>query len=421
MEMDPGELRAFIKEHRDKVKSSNLPLRDIRVIDLGAVVAAPFAAAMLGDFGAEVIKIEPRETPDAIRFWNIVDQKYQPYWLVHSRNKLPITLNLKHPKGQEVLRQLVKNSDVLLENMRPRTLDRLGFSAAELWKLNPGLVIGRISGYGQTGPYSSRPGFGTLAESMSGYAHLNTHPGHPPTLPPMPLADMLTGIHLAFGVMVALRGQKRGVSGGEEIDLSLYEPLLSFLSPEYLVYILSGEIPQPFGNEQPFAVPRNNYQAKDGKWVALSGTAQAPFERIMDLVGHSELKTQPGFRNNAERISPESRKVLNKVIGDWIRSKSREEVIQECEKAGVTMGPVYNMEDISRDPHVKERGTIHEVSDPVTGKTLSFPTGPIRLRKTPACIQYPGLPMGAANEYVLQDLLGYRSEEVDQMKEEKVI
>ena len=419
--MDPAELRAFIKEHRDKVQSTNLPLRDIRVIDLGAVVAAPFAAAMLGDFGAEVIKIEPRDTPDAIRFWNIVEEKYQPYWMVHSRNKLPITLNLKHPKGQEVLRQLVKGSDVLLENMRPRTLDRLGFSSAELWKLNPGLVIGRISGYGQTGPYSSRPGFGTLAESMSGFAHLNTHPGHPPTLPPMPLADMLTGIHLAFGVMVALRGQKRGVSGGEEIDLSLYEPLLSFLSPEYLVYILSGEIPQPFGNEQPFAVPRNNYQAKDGKWVALSGTAQAPFERIMDLVGHSELKTQPGFRNNAERISPESRKVLNKVIGDWIRSKSREEVIKECEKAGVTMGPVYNMEDISKDPHVKDRATIYEVLDPVTGKTLSFPAGPIRLRKTPACIQYPGLPMGAANDYVLQNLLGYTAEEVAKMKEEKVI
>jgi crotonobetainyl-CoA:carnitine CoA-transferase CaiB-like acyl-CoA transferase len=237
----------------------------------------------------------------------------------------------------------------------------------------------------------------------------------------MPLADMLTGIHLAFGVMVALRGQKRGVSGGEEIDLSLYEPLLSFLSPEYLVYALSGEIPQPFGNEQPFAVPRNNYQARDGKWVALSGTSQAPFERIMDLVGHSELKTQPGFRNNAERISPESRKVLNQVIGDWIRSKNRDEVLKECEKTGVTMGPVYNMEDISKDPHVRERGTLCELRDPVTGRPLSFPASPIRLRKTPPRIQYPGLPMGGANDYVLQDLLGYPAAEVARMKEEKVI
>jgi crotonobetainyl-CoA:carnitine CoA-transferase CaiB-like acyl-CoA transferase len=419
--MDSSELRAFIKEQRERVQGTNLPLKDIRVLDLGAVVAAPFAAAMLGDFGAEVIKIEPREVPDAIRFWNIVEGQYQPYWMVHSRNKLPMTLNLKHPKGQEVLRKLVKNSDVLVENMRPRTLDRLGFSAQELWKLNPGLVIGRISGYGQTGPYSARPGFGTLAESMSGFAYLNTHPGHVPTLPPMPLADMLTGVHLAFGVMIALRKQKRGVSGGEEIDLSLYEPLLSFLAPEYLRYTLSGEIPQPAGNEQPFAVPRNNYQSKDGRWVALSATAQAPFERIMDLIGHPELKTRPGFRNNAERISPESRKVLNTVIGDWIGSKTRDEVIEACEKTGVTMGPVYNMEDVSKDPHVKERGTMGEVLDPVTGRTVSFPATPIRLRKTPASIQHPGLPMGAANEYVLQNLLGYPDEEVARMKEERVI
>ncbi len=419
--MDPAEMRAFIQEHRKKVQSSNLPLKDMRVLDLGAVVAAPFAAAILGDFGAEVIKIEPREVPDAIRLWNVVEEKYQPYWMVHARNKLPITLNLKHPKGQEVLRQLVKNSDVLVENMRPRTLDRLGFSAAELWKLNPGLVIGRISGYGQTGPYSARPGFGTLAESMSGFAHLNTNPGQMPMLPPLPLADMLTGVHLALGIMIALRRQKRGVTGGEEIDLSLYEPLLSFLAPEYLFYTLSGQIPEPTGNEAAFAAPRNNYQAKDGKWVALSGTAQAPFERIMDIVGHPELKTKPGFRTNAERIAPESRKVLNTVIGDWVRSKNQKEVIEECEKAGVTIGPVYNMEDISKDPHVKERGTLCEVKDPVSGKTVSFPAAPIRLQNTPACIQHPGLPMGAANEYVLQDLLGYPAEEVGKMKEEKVI
>jgi len=152
--MDPAEMRAFIQDHRKKVQNSNLPLKDIRVLDLGAVVAAPFAAAILGDFVDVVIKIQPSEVPDAIRLWNVVEKKYQPYWMVHARNKLPITLNLKHPKGQEVLRQLVKNSDVLVENMRPRPLDRLGFSAPELWKLNPGRVIGRSSGYGQTGPYS---------------------------------------------------------------------------------------------------------------------------------------------------------------------------------------------------------------------------------------------------------------------------
>lgn len=419
--MDDGKMRNFIQEQRKRVENSKLALKDIRVIDLGAVVAAPFVGTLLGDFGAEVIKIEPRDVPDAVRFWSVVEGKYQPYWLVYSRNKLPITLNLKHPKGQKVMRQLVERADVLVENMRPGTLDRLGFSAQELWKINKGLVIGRISGYGQTGPYSAKPGFGTLAESMSGFSHLNTHPGQPPTSPPLPLADMVTGLHLALGVMIALRHQKRGVEGGQEIDLSLYEPLLGLLGPEYLYYSLSGEIPQPMGNEAAFAAPRNNFQTRDGKWVALSGSAQAPFERMMDLVGHSELKTKVGFRNNRERVQVESRKVLNQVIGDWIRSKTRQEVIEECEKAGVTIGPVYNMEEISQDPHVKERGTLRTVQEPVSGKALSFPANPIRLQMAPPEVQFPGLPMGAANEYVLEDLLGYSAEEVAQMKSEGAI
>jgi crotonobetainyl-CoA:carnitine CoA-transferase CaiB-like acyl-CoA transferase len=419
--MDSEKMKTFLREKRKQVANSKLPLKDIRVIDLGAVVAAPWAATMLGDFGAEVIKIEPRDVPDAIRFWCVVEGKFQPYWLADSRNKLPITLNLKHPQGQKILRQLVEKSDVLVENMRPGTLDRLGFPSKELWKINKGLVIGRISGYGQTGPYSAKPGFGTLAENFSGFAYLNTHPGQPPTSPPLPLADMVTGLHLALGIMIALRGQKRGVEGGQEIELSLYEPLLGLLAPEYLYYTLSGIIPQPMGNEAIFAAPRNSYQTRDGKWVALSGSAQAPFERMMDLVGHSELKTKPGFRNNNERVQMESRKILNQVIGDWIRTKTQEEVIKECEKAGVTIGPVYNMEEISRDPHVKERGTLREVQEPVSGKTISFPFNPIRLLANPPDIQFPGLPMGAANEYVLQELLGYRPEEVAKIKAEGVI
>jgi crotonobetainyl-CoA:carnitine CoA-transferase CaiB-like acyl-CoA transferase len=351
----------------------------------------------------------------------VVEDKYQPYWLFNSRNKLPITLNLKHPKGQKIMRQLVERADVLVENMRPGTLDRLGFSAMELWKINKGLVIGRISGYGQTGPYAAKPGFGTLAESMSGFAYLNTHPGQPPTSPPLPLADMLTGVHLALGIMVALRTQKRGIEGGQEIDLSLYEPLLGLLGPEFLYYSLSGDIPEPMGNEAAFAAPRNNFQTREGKWVALSGSAQAPFERMMDLVGHSELKTKPGFRNNRERVQPESRKVLNQVIGDWIRSKTREEVIAECEKAGVTIGPVYNMEEIFKDPHVKERGTLCAVPEPVTGKTLLFPGNPIRMPPISPEVRFPGLPMGAAIEFILEDLLGYSAEEVAQMKTEGVV
>lgn len=419
--MDKQQLNQFIREQRQKIQHADLPLKDIRIIDLGSVVAAPFAATLLGDFGAEVIKIEPPDVPDAIRFWDIVNEKFQPFWLVASRNKFPITLNLKHPQGQKIFCQLVERADVLYENMRPGTLDRLGFSAAKLWEINKGLIIGRISGYGQTGPYAHKPGFGTLAEAMSGFTYQNAHPGGPPTNPPLPLADMLAGTHLALGTLIALRHQKRGEYGGQELDLSLYEPLLSFMGPQYLIYNLTGKAPEPMGNESHFTAPRNSFQTKEGKWVALSASAQAPFERMMDLIGHPELKTKPGFRNNQERIQKESRQVLNKLIGEWISQRTLAEVIEECEKAGVTIGPVYSMEDIAKDPHIQARGSIASVFDPVTGRTISFPEISIRLLKTPGKIRFPGLPMGSANEVIYQDLLGYAPAEIAEMKNKGVI
>ncbi len=418
--MDLIKIRDYIREQRKKTEKSNMPLKSIRVIDLGAVVAAPFAATLLGDFGAEVIKIEPPDVPDAIRYWARVD-KYEPFWLVASRNKLPITLNLKHPGAKKIFSQLVERSDVLFENMRPGTLDRLGFPAEKLWQMNKGLIIGRISGYGQTGPYRANPGFGTLAEGMSGYTHMNAHPGGPPTNPPMPLADMIAGTHLALGAMVALRDQKRGEKGGQELDVSLYEPLLGYLGSHFLIYSLSGKSPEPMGNESNFTVPRNSFQTKEGKWVALSASSQAPFERMMDLVGHSELKTSPGFRNNQERLQNESRAVLNQIIGDWIRSRTLKEVLAECERTGVTIGPIYAMEDIAHDPHVKERGSLASVFDPATGEKISFPDIPIRLLQSPGQIRFPGLPMGAANEIVLGDLLGYSPEEISGLKTQGAI
>jgi crotonobetainyl-CoA:carnitine CoA-transferase CaiB-like acyl-CoA transferase len=419
--MDPVKLRNFIREQRKKVESSKMPLKDIRVIDLGAVVAAPYAATLLGDFGAEVIKIEPPGVPDAIRFWAVVEGKYQPVWLVASRNKLPITLNLKHPQGQKLFAQMVERSDVLFENMRPGTLDRLGFSAEKLWQVNKGLVISRISGYGQTGPYSPKAGFGTLAEAMSGFTRQNAHPGGPPTNPPLALADMTAGVHLALGTIIALRGQKRGEKGGQEIDMSLYEPLFSFMGPEFMRYHLSGEIAEPMGNESNFTAPRNSFQTKEGKWVALSASSQAPYERMMDLIGHPELKTAEGFRDNQERLQKESRKVLNRGIGEWIKSRTLKEVVDECEKAGVTIGPVYSMEDIANDPHVKERGSIVQVFDPDSERTISFPEIPIRLLHTPGAVRFHGLPMGSANEVIYQDLLGYSPQEIEGMKAKGVI
>ncbi len=414
--MDGTDLRNFIRERRRGAAQSGLPLRDIRIIDLGSVVAGPFGATLLGDYGAEVIKIEPPNVPDAIRYWGVIEEQYQPFWLLASRNKLPITLNLKHPQGQQIFTRLAGCSDVLIENMRPGTLDRLGFPAAKLLEINRGLVIGRISGYGQTGPYASKPGFGTLAEAMSGFTYMNAQPGAPPTNPPLALADMIAGVHLALGVMIALREQKRGERGGQELDVSLYEPLFGFMGGDFLIHALSGIAPQPVGNESNYVAPRNSYRTKDEKWVALSASSQAPFERLMDLIGRPELKQAPGFRNNQERIQKASRDVLNRIIGDWITARPLHEVLEACEKAGVTIGPVYSMQDIAQDPHYRVRGSITSIFDPASERNIPFPETPIRLSATPGEIRFPGLPMGAANEVVLEDLLGYTPEEIADLK-----
>jgi crotonobetainyl-CoA:carnitine CoA-transferase CaiB-like acyl-CoA transferase len=328
---------------------------------------------------------------------------------------------LKHPKGREILARLLAESDVLLENMRPGTLDRLGFPAAALWEINPGLIIGRISGYGQTGPSAAKPGFGTLAEAMSGFTYRNAQPGGPPTNPPLALADMIAGVHLALGVVIALRDQKRGERGGQELDLSLYEPLFGFMGGDFLTYVLSGALVEPMGNESHFSSPRNSFRTQDGKWVALSASSQAPFERLMDLVGRPDLKEAPGFRNNHERTRPESRAVLNRVIGNWIAARPLRDVVEECEQAGVTIGPVYSMKEIARDPHYRERGSITTVFDPAAEQEIPFPEVPIRFSGTPGKVHFPGLPLGAATEVVLEDILGYGPQEIAALRHEGAI
>ncbi|MFC1864202.1 CaiB/BaiF CoA transferase family protein [Chloroflexota bacterium] len=415
------ELNDFIRHQRVYREGRELPLKDIRVIDLGTVVAAPFAATLLGDFGAEVIKVENPDLPDAIRAWGVLEGGFHPWWLVVSRNKLPITLNLRTTEGKDILAELIKNSDVLVENFRRGVLDRLGFPTERLFELNKGLIIGRISGYGQTGPYSSRPGFGTLAEGFSGFTHLNAQPGNPPLSPPLPLADMIAGLHLAFAIMVALRSARKGEYGGQEIDASLYEPLLGMLGSIFLDYSLTGEIPRPWGSEMSYTAPRNNYQTKEGRWLALSASAQVPFERLMDAIGKPEYKTDPRFRTNEARIKEENRKELNRAISEWFSKMTLNEALEACEKDQITAGVIADMRDIAEDPHVQERKTLVNVNDPSTGKTLRMPDVPIRLLNSPGEIRFPGLPFGAANEVIYQDLLGYSSAQLEELRSKKVI
>ncbi|MBW1710612.1 MAG: CoA transferase [Deltaproteobacteria bacterium] len=414
-------MNKFIREQRSAARTGPLPLHDIRVIDLATVVAAPFAATLMSDFGAEVIKAESPNAPDALRRWGVLEEGIQPFWSVFARNKLPITINLKSPEGKEIFFRLVEKSDVLIENMRPGTMERLGFDMDKLLALNPGLIIGRISGYGQTGPYSSKPGFGTLAEGFSGFTYLNAQPGGVPINAPLALADFIVGMHLAFAIMMALRGQERGVKGGDVIDMSLYEPLFGLFGADFLSYALTGEVPEPQGSELSYVAPRNNYLTKDGRWVALSGATQKPFERLMEIAGHPEMNDDPRYKTNEERIKEENRKVINRVISEWVGKNNLEELLDICDRSGITVGPVANMKDIFKDVHYKERESYVDIEDPITKIPLKIPNAPFRFLKSPGKIRFPGLPHGSANEVILRDLLDYSSEEVEKLKKAAAI
>lgn len=416
------DLSQFIAAQRGEPATAGLPLAGVRVIDMATVMAAPYAATLLGDYGAEVVKVENPSGPDAIRGWGVVEDKgIAPFWSVVGRNKFPITLNLKEAEGRRVLVDLVRQADVLIENMRPGAMEKLGIGRDELMRANPGLIVGTVSGFGQTGPYANRPGFGTLAEAFSGFTFLNAQPDGPPTNAPMALADYISGVHLAFAVMIALRGQERGRRGAQVIDIALYEPLFCMLGPDFLQCQLTGEVPQPKGNELSYVVPRNNYRTRDGKWVAMSCAAQKPFERLMDCVGHPEMNADPRFRTNEERTKEPNRRVINQVVSDWVGSRDLDDVIAVCEELGITIGPIASLRDVAENVHCRERGSTVEVDDPATGRRLRIPNVPFRLLGTPGRIRFPGLPLGAANDVIYRDLLGYPAELIRAMRERGTI
>ena len=417
-----NDLDLFIKQQLAPDSFDGLPLAGTRIIDMATVMAAPYAATLLGDYGAEVIKIENPANPDAIRTWGVVEEKgIHPFWAVFGRNKFPVTLNLKTPAAKDLFIELIQTADVLIENMRPGVMKKLGIGTDELLQINPGLIIGTVSGYGQSGPYAGRPGFGTLAEGFSGFTYLNAQPDGPPTNAPLALADFITGVHLAVAVLIALRKQKRGESGGQQIDISLYEPLFSLLGADFLTHCLTAEIPQPKGNELSYVVPRNNYRTRDGRWVTLSGASQKPFERLMESVGHPEMNADPRFKSNQERVKEPNRRVINQVISEWIGQRDLNDVIATCERLGITVGPIAHMGDIAADPQFNERGSILSIEDPVTGEMLKLPNLPFRLLGSPGQIRFPGLPVGSANDAVFGTLLGYSRDRIAEFRENSII
>jgi crotonobetainyl-CoA:carnitine CoA-transferase CaiB-like acyl-CoA transferase len=393
-----------------------LPLEGIRVVDAASLFAGPVIATMLGDFGADVIKVE-HPTGDNLRKLGWQKDGVSLWWALIARNKRSVTLKLSDPKGAEAMKRLLATADVFVENFRTGTLEKWGLGWEVLHELNPRLVMVRTTGFGQTGPYARRPGFGTLAESMSGYAHITGFPDGPPTLPPFALGDSVAALTGAFAAMAALWWREHGGTG-QAIDLSIYEPLFWILGPQASVYDQLGIVQNRTGNRAPFTAPRNAYQARDGRWLGLSGSSQSIAERVMRLVGRPELIDEPWFADHDGRLQHQDE--LDEAIGAWIAERDSDEVVRAFEEQSAAIAPVLSIADIFEDPQFIARDTITTVEHPVLGP-LKMQNVITRLGATPGQIRSCGPDLGAHNQEVLGGELGFDQGELDELADSGVI
>lgn len=370
------------------------PLDGIRVLDIATMAAAPWAAAYLAEFGADVIKVEFPKTGDHQRKWGTPVKGEGLFWKSIGRNKRSITLNLGKPAGAAIFLQLAETADVIIENFRPGTLERWGLSPEVLLARNPRLVLLRVSGFGQDGPYRERPGFGTLAESLTGFAYLTGQPDGPPTLPNMPLADGLAGVTGAYAVMLALYHRDAQGGSGQVIDVSLCEPLLRLLEPTLMDYDQLGVARGRIGNGSDHVAPRNTYQCGDDRWLALSASAPTIFDRLMRAMERPELITDPRFRSNPIRL--EHREELDAIIGAWMRERTRDEALVALEAAEVAAAPINDVPDIFADPQFQARESMTTVEDPDLGPMRLVNVVP-RLSATPGRITSTGPHLGQHN------------------------
>ncbi|MGW7280094.1 CaiB/BaiF CoA transferase family protein [Streptomyces sp. NPDC054844] len=392
------------------------PLTGLRVLDLATLFAGPLAATMLGDFGAEVVKVEHPDRPDPSRGHGPSKDGIGLWWKLLGRNKRTITLDLSKPAGRTTLLRLAATADVVIENFRPGTLEKWDLGWDELSAVNPRLVLTRVTGFGQFGPYARRPGFGTLAEAMSGFAAMTGEPDAPPTLPPFGLADSIAALATAYAVMTALAAREH-TGEGQVVDMAIIEPILTVLGPQPTWYDQLGHVQPRTGNRSQNNAPRNTYRTADGTWVAVSTSAQSVAERVMRLVGRPELIDEPWFGSGAERARHSD--VLDAAVGDWIARHSRADVLAAFEKAEAAVAPVQDVRDVMADPQYQALDTVTTVDDPELGP-LRMQNVLFRLSATPGAIRWAGRPHGADTEEVLTEL-GLTPADVKELREEGVV
>ncbi|MFN4328713.1 MAG: CaiB/BaiF CoA transferase family protein [Limnobacter sp.] len=392
------------------------PLQGLRVVELGTLIAGPFASRMMAEFGAEVIKVETPGSGDPIRKWRVLHEGNSLWWAVQARNKKSITLNLKAPEGQAVLRQLLASADFLIENFRPGQLEKWGLSPADLQALNPRLIVVRLSGYGQTGPYKDRPGFGAIAESIGGMRYLSGDVDRPPVRVGISIGDSLAGLHAVIGALMALQHRHR-TGQGQVVDVALYESVFNMMESLLPEYDFAGVVRQRSGASLPGIVPSNTYTCGDGGYIVIGGNGDAIFKRLMTAIGREDMANHPGMATNDGRVQHTA--LIDETIAQWCQSRPIDEAVAVLEEADVPVSKIYSIADIVKDPQFQARGMIEE--HPFAGgRSLKVPGVVPKLSDSPGGTRWLGPELGAHTDEVLAGL-GYDAATIAQYHTQGVV
>ncbi|MDB6050240.1 MAG: caiB [Pseudomonas sp.] len=393
------------------------PLSGIRVIEIGTLIAAPFAARLMAEFGAEVIKIESMGQGDPLRKWRKLHEGTSLWWYLQSRNKKSLALNLKSPEGIAIVKQLAESTDVLIENLRPGALEKLGLGWDVLHAINPKLTLVRISGYGQTGPYRDRPGFGAIGEAMGGIRYTTGTPGAPPARVGVSLGDSLASMHAVMGALMSLLRVKTGQGDGQIVDVSLAESVFNVMESLVPEYDMMGHVRERSGGALPGIAPSNTYPTADGAYVVIAGNSDPIFKRLMQVIGRADLAEKPEFAHNDGRASQSN--MLDDAISAWTQSQPIDAVLQALETAEVPAGRIYSVADIVADPHYQARGMILDAELP-GGAAVKMPGIVPKLSETPGSVNWQGPTLGQHTDSVL-DSLGLSADDIARLKTEGVV
>ena len=391
------------------------PLQGLRVIELGQLLAGPFAGCMLGYFGAEVIKVEP-PGGDPIRNWREVKDGTSLWWRSLARNKKCISVNLKTNEGRALVKELLLSADIVIENFRPGVMEGWGLDPETLRKQNPSLIYARISGYGQTGPYANKPGFASACEGISGFRSLNGYPGEVPVRPNLSLGDSVSGLHAVIGIMMALHARDKKEGQGQVVDVALYESMFNLLEAVIPEYHGADIVRQPSGTTVTGIVPTNTYRCKDDKFLVIGGNGDSIFRRLMMAVGRDDMANDPSMATNADRVLCEAK--IDQVLSEWCSHHNLGEALSILDQHRVPCGPVYDAEDMVNDPHFNARGLFEQVE--INGKPLKIPAILPKLDDTPGATEWAGPELGAHTNEVLKSL-GMTVDQIEALKHSGVI